>query len=142
MNQTTRYTATSASARTSLAAGQVTWTRLGNAMGYTNTASQRVEIRAAVERTDWQKPAELTAILNAAPARQVITFLLSGHSQAPYRAVAFSPGPFGRKRRLLGIESVSGERCLLLDDGGYELADLYTDRPTREHTAANKVVPR
>jgi hypothetical protein len=140
MNRAIGCTATSASAWQSLAARQVTWTRLGNTMGYTNTESKRVEIRAAVERIDWQEPAELAAILNA---RQVITFLLGGRRPPVHRAAvaAFGRDAFGRELRLLGIESTSRQRYVLLDDGGYELVHLYTDHPTRERPAANKVVP-
>jgi hypothetical protein len=93
---------------------------------------------------DWRTPAEFAAILDATPARQVITVLLSGRRQAVHRAavVAFNPGLVGRPCRLLGIESDSGERYVLLDDGGYELVHLYTDRPTRDDVAVDKGVPR
>jgi hypothetical protein len=115
-------------------ARDVTWTRLGSGMGYTNTAAKRAAIRAAVERMAWQDPAELTAVLYAAPARQVIAMLLGDRRWALHRAglAELPPGPYGRRCRLLGVELLGGERWVLLDDCGYEWIHLCTDRPVRE----------
>jgi hypothetical protein len=113
---------------------RVTWTRLGNGMGYSNTDAKRTEIRTELEGMVWRNPSELADVLDVAPARQVITFLLGGRSWALLHAAIaeLSPGSFGNERRLLAIESVSGERYVLLDDCGYEWIHLYTDRPVRE----------
>jgi hypothetical protein len=114
---------------------QVSWTRLGNGMGYTNTEAKRVEIRTELERMVWRQPSELADVLDVTPARQVITFLLGGRRWSLHRAaLATLPrtDPLRGERRLLAIESVSGERYLLLDDCGYEWIHLYTDRPARE----------
>jgi hypothetical protein len=113
----------------------VTWTRLGDGMGYTNTEAKRAEIRAAVAAMAWRDPAELAEVLNIAPARQVIALLLAGRRWALHQAaIATLPAidPFRRERRLLALESVSGERYLLMDDCGYEWLHLCTDRPMRE----------
>jgi hypothetical protein len=119
---------------TDLPVRQVSWTRLGSGMGNTDTEARRAEIRAEVERMVWRSPCELADVLDVAPARQVITFLLGGRRWALHRAAVarLSPGPFSNERRLLAVELVSGERYVLLDDCGYEWIHLYTDRPERE----------
>jgi hypothetical protein len=126
-----RYSRTSAYEPVDAPARQVMWTRLGIVTGYTNTEPRRTEIRNAANRMLWRDPAELVDVLGASPVRLVITFLLGGRRWALHRAAIaqLSPGPFGYQRRLLGAESVSGERYLLLDDSGYECIHLYTDRP-------------
>jgi hypothetical protein len=120
-----------------LPARDVTWTRLGSGMGYTNTAAKRAAIRAAVQRMAWQNPTELTAVLYAAPARQVIAVLLGDRPLALHQAALaeLPPGPYGRRRRLLALELVTGERWVLLDDCGYEWIHMCTDSPAREHAA-------
>jgi hypothetical protein len=118
-----------------LPAHDVAWTRLGSGMGYTNTATKRAAIRAAVDRMAWQDPAQLTAVLlYAAPARQVIAVLLGDRPLALHQAALaeLPAGPYGRRRRLLALELVTGERWVLLDDCGYEWIHLCTDRPARE----------
>jgi hypothetical protein len=125
-----------------LPAHDVAWTRLGSGMGYTNTAAKRAAIRAAMQRMAWLDPAELTAVLYGAPARQVIAVLLGDRPWALDQAALteLPPGPYGRRRRLLGIELSTGERWVLLDDCGYEWIDLCTDRPAREQ-AVRKPCP-
>jgi hypothetical protein len=110
---------------------QLTWTRLGSGMGYTNTEAKRAAIRAAVERMAWQDPTELAAVLYAAPARQVIAVLLADWQEALHKAALadLPPNPFIQRRRLLAIESITNERWVLLDDCGYEWLHIYTDRP-------------
>jgi hypothetical protein len=117
-----------------LQAHDVAWTRLGSGMGYTNTATKRAAIRAAVDRMAWQDPAQLTAVLYAAPARQVIAVLLGDRPLALHQAALaeLPAGPYGRRRRLLALELVTGERWVLLDDCGYEWIHLCTDRPASE----------
>jgi hypothetical protein len=118
-----------------VATRQVTWTRLGAGMGYTNTNAKRAEICAAVAAMAWCDPAELADVLNTAPARQVIALLLGGRRWALHQAaIAILPAihPFRGERRLLALESVGGERYLLMDDCGYEWVHLYTVRPMRE----------
>jgi hypothetical protein len=120
---------------------QVTWTRLGNGMGYTNTEAKLAEIRTELERMVWRDPSELADLLDVAPTRQVIPFLLGGRRWALHRAaVATLPptDPLRGERRLLALESVSGERYLLLDDCGYEWIHVYTDRPVYEEVAASR----
>jgi hypothetical protein len=109
-------------------------------MGYTNTEAKRAEIRTVVERVVWRDPSELADVLEVAPTRQVITFLLGDRRWALHRvAIAvLLPGPLGQPRRLLGVESVSGERYVLLDDCGYEWIHLYTDRPAHEQVAVSR----
>jgi hypothetical protein len=124
-----------------LPARQVSWTRLGNGMGYTNTEAKRAEIRTEHERMVWRDPSELADVLDVAPARQVITFLLGGRRWALHSAaVATLPptDPLRGERRLLALESVSGERYLLLDDCGYEWIHLCTDRPVREQVVTRR----
>jgi hypothetical protein len=81
-------------------------------------------------------PAELAAVLYAAPARQVIAVLLGDRPWALHQAALaeLPPGAYGRRRRLLAIESATGERWVLLDDCGYEWIHLCTDRIAREQT--------
>jgi hypothetical protein len=124
-----------------VASRQVTWTRLGAGMGYTNTQAKRGEISAAVATMSWRDPAELAEVLTIAPARQVIALLLGGRRWALHRAgIATLPAihPFRGERRLLALESVSGERYLLMDDSGYEWLHLYTDRPMRERVETRR----
>jgi hypothetical protein len=119
---------------------QLTWTRLGNAMGYTNSEAKRAEIRAAVKATTWRDPAELTDELDTTPARQVIAFLLGGRRWTmPHAALTTLPAtdPLRPVRRVLGVESVSGCRYVLLDDG-YEWVHLYTDRPVHERAGGSQ----
>jgi hypothetical protein len=124
-----------------VATRQVTWTRLGAGMGYTNTRAKRAEISAAVAAMAWRDPAELAEVLNMAPARQVIALLLGGRRRALHQAaIATLPAihPFRGERRLLALESVSGERYLLMDDCGYEWLHLYTERPMRERVETRR----
>jgi hypothetical protein len=124
-----------------VATRQVTWTRLGDGMGYTNTEAKRAEVRAAVAAMAWRAPADLAEVLNMAPARQVIALLLGGRRWALHRAAIVTlPAidPFRGERRLLALESISGERYLLMDDCGYEWLHLYTDRPMRERVETRR----
>jgi hypothetical protein len=110
---------------------QVSWTRLGKTLGYTNTEAKRVEIRDGIERMAWCDPAELADVLTAAPARQVIASLFYGRSWALARAaVATLPADrAGRDRCLIGLAAVTGERYVLLHTG-CEVIDLYHDTPS------------
>jgi hypothetical protein len=111
-------------------AWQVTWTRLGNTLGYTNTEAKRAEIRDGIERMAWRDPDELADLLSTAPARQVIASLFYGRPWALDRAaVATLPAdPAGRDRCLIGLACVTGERYVLLH-ASYEVVDLRHDHP-------------
>jgi hypothetical protein len=106
-------------------ARQLIWTRLGNALGYTSTETQRSEIRAAVEQMTWRDPAELADVLETAPARQVVASLYYGRAWALDHAalIALPDDAAGRPRQLIGLESVTGQRHVLLHLD-YEVIDL------------------
>jgi hypothetical protein len=120
-------------ARTVLPARQVHWTRLGAGMGYTHTEAKRAQIRAAVEAMCWVDPAQLGDVLDEAPVRFVVAGLFYQRRWALH-AVAVAALPtddLGRSRRLIGLDSVTGARHVLLDVG-YEVIHLLTDTLTRE----------
>jgi hypothetical protein len=129
-DRTTRYGSADAPAR------QVTWTRLGNTLGHTNTETKRAEIREAITRMTWRDPAEMAYILDSAPARQVVASLFYGRAWAlEYAAVVALPvDAAGRERRLIGLAAVTGERYVLLHVG-YEVIQLLHDAPTGEAAA-------
>jgi hypothetical protein len=115
---------------------QVRWTRLGAGMGYTSTEPKREQIRAAIEQMDWRDPERLRDVLDAAPLRLIVNSLFhSGRTWALVAAavIALPDLPeqshgFPRSLRLIGLESVDGERYVLLDLG-YEVIDLRHDHP-------------
>ncbi len=100
-----------------LPARQVRWTRLGAGMGYTNTEPKRAAIRAAVEAMMWVDPAQLSDLTAAAVE--------------PFSDAAHPASPPDGQRRLIGLQSVTGERYVLLDLG-YEAIDLLHDTPLCE----------
>ena len=114
-----------------LPARQARWTRLGAAMGYTNTPAKRAAIHAAVESMVWDDPDQLADLLDAAPVRFVVTGLFCGRawqlSSAASTAMPTSGEPTAagpdRAWRLIGLQAVTGDRYLLLDLG-YEVIDL------------------
>jgi hypothetical protein len=122
-------------------ARQVRWTPLGAGMGYTNTEAKRATVRAAIEAMDWVEPQQLRDLLEAPIIRFYVTGLFCGRTWALHRA-AVTPLPDGigpdpyRSGRLIGLQSVSGERHVMLDLG-YEAIDLFHDRP-----AGEQVMPR
>lgn len=117
-----------ASTQTGLRGRQVRWTRLGAGMGYTNTEAKREAIRAAVEHMDWVDPDQLTDVLDAAPVRYYVGGFFYGR---PWALAAAAVSPLDADRRLVGLQSVSGERYVLLDLG-YEAIDLLHDTPAVE----------
>lgn len=112
---------------------QVCWTRLGNALGYSNTEAKRSEIRNALAHMAWLEPAQLAGVLGAAPARQVIASLFYGRAWALHSAAvaALPADAAGRDRALIGLAAVTGERYVLMATG-YEAVDVLHDRPTVE----------
>jgi hypothetical protein len=113
----------------------LTWTRLGTAMGYTDTSAKRDEIRAAVEAISWVEPSELSHVLDTPPARHVIAGLFYQRPWALHLAasVRLPDDPAGRTRRLIGLQSVTGHRYVLLSLD-YEVVDLLHEAPIREET--------
>jgi hypothetical protein len=126
----------------SLPTRQRRWTRLGAGMGYTNTEPKRAAIRAAVEHMPWVDPDELADVLNTYPVRHFVGGLFYGRRWALCKAAVIAapefvgvgppPGVLS-PRRLIGLESVSGDRYVLLDLG-HEALDLLHE------TANNGVV--
>ena len=112
---------------------QVCWTRMGNALGYTDTETKRAEIRDAVAGMVWVEPAQLAHVINAAPARQVIASLFYGRAWALDAAAvaALTTDAAGRDRILIGLAAVTGERYVLMATG-YEAIDVMHDRPATE----------
>jgi hypothetical protein len=129
---TTTTTRTAAYGHPQLPARQVVWTRLGNAMGYTNTEPKRTEIRDALDTMTWTDPAELADQLDGIPGvlARAIADLYYGRVWALDCAgvAALPDDSLGQTRRLVGLRSVTGERYVLLH-AGYELIHLYTDHP-------------
>jgi hypothetical protein len=114
---------------------QLTWTRLGNAMGYTDTPAKRDEVRAAIEAFEWVEPSELAEIIDAPPARHVIGGLFYQRRWALHLAasVRVPDDSAGRSRRLIGLQSVTGHRYVLLSTE-YEVVDVLHEAPIREET--------
>jgi hypothetical protein len=129
-------TTTTTVAAAALPARQVRWTRLGAGMGYASTEAKRQTIRAAVEAMDWTDPGALADVLDTAPIRFYVGGFFFERRWALHRAAVaalpdgVTPDPY-RTGRLIGLQSVSGERYVLLDLG-YEAIDLYHDRPVVE----------
>jgi hypothetical protein len=131
-------TASTTDTKTALPGRQVRWTRLGAGMGYTNTEAKRAAIRAAVDRMSWVEPDQLREVLDAAPIRYYVGGLfylrpwaLAAAAVAPLADTANPAGNITEPARLVGLASVSGERCVLLDLG-YEAVDLLHDAPAVE----------
>jgi hypothetical protein len=107
-----------------LRARQRRWTRLGAGMGYTNTEPKRAAIRAAIEQMHWVNADELADVLNTYPVRHFVGSLFYGRRWALCKAAVIAapefidvgppPGVFPQ-RRLIGLESVDGDRYVLLD---------------------------
>jgi hypothetical protein len=98
---------------------QTHWTRLGSVMRYTDTEPKRAEIRAAVATMVWVEPDQLGDVLQSPPVRFVVAGLFHGCTRALHRAsvcdlVGDDRYPRGR---LIGLESVTGDRYVLLDTG-------------------------
>jgi hypothetical protein len=125
-----------------LPARQRRWTRLGAGMGYTNTEPKRAAIRVAIEHMHWVNADELADVLNAYPVRTFVGGLFYGRRWALGKAAVIAapefidvgppPGVLPQ-RRLIGLESVGGDRYVLLDLG-HEALDLLHE------TASNGVV--
>ena len=122
-----------------LPARQARWTRLGATMGYTNTPAKRAAVHAAVDAMDWVDPQRLAGVLGTAPVRFVVAGLFCGRAwQLCSAATAALPtggeltavGPDGA-RRLIGLQSIAGDRYVLLDLG-YEVIDLLHQTTIRE----------
>jgi hypothetical protein len=100
-------------------------------MGYTNTAAKRAAIHAAIAGMVWVDIRELADVLDTAPVRFVVAALFYGRArQLRFAATTPLPGSAGLStvgpdgaRRLIGLQSVTGDRYLLLDLG-YEVIDL------------------
>ena len=122
-----------------LPARQARWTRLGATMGYTNTPAKRAAVHAAVESMVWVDPHRLAGVLGTAPVRFVVAGLFYGRAWQLH-AAATTPLPTGGEltavgpdgaRRLIGLQSVTGDRYLLLDLG-YEVIDLLHQTAIRQ----------
>jgi hypothetical protein len=140
MTTTTTRTTTSTTTA-ALPPRQARWTRLGAGMGYTNTETKRVAIRAAVDAMDWVDPDQVAGVLDWAPVRHLVAGLFYLRRWALSAAAVTSLGDASGlaagtdgQRRLIGLQSVSGERYVLLDLG-YEAIDVMHDRPAVEQVA-------
>jgi hypothetical protein len=134
-------TTTTTQARPVLPARQARWTHLGAGMGYTNTEAKRAAIRNAVESMVWVDPAQLTDLLESAPVRYYVGGLfylrrwaLAAAAVVPFPDAACPARPLDGQQRLIGLQSVTEERYVLLDLG-YEAIDLLHDTPTVEEMA-------
>jgi hypothetical protein len=116
----------------SLPTRQRRWTRLGTGMGYTNTEPKRAAIRAAVEHMHWLDADELADVLDSYPVRLFVGGLFDGRRWALSKAAVIAapqfidvgpPAGVLPQRRLIGLESVDGDRYVLLDLG-HEALDL------------------
>jgi len=125
-----------AQTRLELPARQMRWTRLGAGMGYTNSEAKRAAIRAAVETMTWVDPAQLSEVLDAFPVRYYVGGLfhlrrwaLAAAAVVPFPDTECPARPLDGARQLIGLQSVGGERYVLLDLG-YEAIDLLHDTPS------------
>jgi hypothetical protein len=132
---------TTTHARPGLPARQARWTRLGAGMGYTNTEAKRTAIRNAIETMVWVDPDELAEVLESAPVRYYVGGLfylrpwaLTAAAVVPFPDQTYPARPLDGQCRLIGLQSVTGERYLLLDLG-YEAINLLHDTPTTEEVA-------
>jgi hypothetical protein len=126
----------------SLPTRQRRWTRLGAGMGYTNTEPKRAAIRAAIEHMHWVSADDLADVLDTYPVRLFVDGLFYGRRWALCKAAVIAapefidvgppPGVLPQ-RRLIGLQSIDGNRYVLLDLG-HEALDLLHD------TANNGVV--
>jgi hypothetical protein len=123
---------TTATARV-LPTHQTRWTRLGNVMGLSDTEPRRAEIRAGLAAMTWVEPDQFADVLALSPVR----FLVSGlfYRQVLLRAavVDLPTDWLGRPRRLIGLESATGDRYVLLTID-YEAVDVL--HQTRVRTGA------
>jgi hypothetical protein len=108
---------------------QVRWTRLGITMGGTDTEPKRARIWAAVAALVWVEPEQVSDVLHAAPVRFLVAGLFQGQAWELQRAaVAALPAadrlPLGA--RMVGLESVTGDRYVLLENG-HEAIDILHD---------------
>jgi hypothetical protein len=110
---------------------QARWTHLGNVMGLSDTEPKRTEIRAGLAAMVWVEPDELADVLALSPVR----FLVSGlfYRRVLHRAAVIDlPSDWlGRDRRLIGLESVAGDRYVLLSID-YEAVDVLHETPCRQ----------
>jgi hypothetical protein len=115
---------------------QLTWTRLGTAMGYTDTSAKRDEIRAAVEAISWVEPIELSDVRDTPPARQVIAGLFYQRPWALHLAASLRlpDDSAGRTQRLIGLQSATGHRYVLLSLD-YEVVALLHEAPIHGEAA-------
>ena len=118
-------------ARLASPARQAQWTRLGSVMGYTDTEPKRAEIRAAVAAMVWVEPDDLAEVLHAAPVRFVLAGLF--HTlPGGLRHAAVASVPAGCRCRgecLIGLESATGDRYVLLDTGHEAIDILHASAP-------------
>jgi hypothetical protein len=127
-----------------LPAPQRCWTRLGAGTGYTNSEAKRAAIRVAVEHMHWVSADELADVLNTYPVRHFVGGLFYGRRWALCRAtvvpapefIDVGPPPgILPQRRLIGLESVDGDRYVLLDLG-HEALDLLHETAITEGLSA------
>ena len=120
--------------------GQVSWTRVGRAMAFTNSRAKRAAIRTAMTNLIWVHPDEIADVLGAAPLRFVVAALLRpGHlvAAATRRLSSSSSGialGLGSDPMLIGLQSDAQERYVLLDLG-YEVVYLLRETPAVPHAA-------
>jgi hypothetical protein len=117
--------------------GQVSWTRLGRVMGFTNSRAKRAAIRAVMTNLIWFVPEEITDVLDAAPLRYVVAALLGQRrpvAAATTRLSGIGVG-MGRDPTLIGLQSDTQEGYVLLDLG-YEVVYLLRETPAVPHAAS------
>ena len=125
--------------------GQVSWTRLGRAMAFTNSRAKRAAIRTAMTKFIWVHPDEIADVLGAAPLRFVVAALLRpGHlvAAATTQLSSSSSGialGLGRDPKLIGLQSDAQERYVLLDLG-YEVVYVLHETPSLPHAAVDSPV--
>jgi hypothetical protein len=125
--------------------GQVSWTRLGRAMGFTNSRAKRVAIRTAMTNMIWVHPDAIADVLGATPLRLVVAALLrQGHlvAGATIQLSSSSSGiaiGSGSDPKLIGLQSDAQERYVLLDLG-YEVVYLLRETPAISYAAVESPV--
>ena len=125
--------------------GQVSWTRVGRAMAFTNSPAKRAAIRSAMTNLIWVHPDEIADVLGATPLRFVVAALLrQGHlvaaatTQLSSRSSGIALG-LGSDPKLIGLQS-DAQECYVVLDLGYEVIYLLRETPAVPHAAVESPV--
>ena len=125
--------------------GQISWTRVGRAMAFTNSPAKRALIRAAMTNLIWVHPDEIADVLGATPLRFVVAALLrqgrlvaAATTQLSSSSLGIALG-LGSDLTLIGLQS-DAQECYVLLDLGYEIVYVLRETPAVSHAAVESPV--